>query len=92
MKRKTHSALQRLEHLVRQAGFSIRYEKGHFQSGWCRVKDRKIILINRFYPPEVRLQILLHIIDTLGLASNITDAEDRDFIQSMQRRQKTPST
>ena len=92
MKKKAHEALKQLEHIVRQAGYTIRYEKGHFQSGWCRVKDRNIILINRFYPPEVRLQILLNIIDTLGLTSKITTTSDRDFIRSLQRREKSSST
>ncbi len=92
MKKKAHATLKQLEHIVRQAGFAIRYEKGHFQSGWCRVKDRNIILINRFYPPEVRLHILLNIIDTLDLASQITDPQDLDFIQSLRRHQKSSST
>ena len=60
--------------LLREQGYSIRFEKGNFQFGYCLVKNRKIIIINRFFKSDARMNCLLELLPELeineGLFSN----------------------
>ena len=55
--------LSKLEDLLGEMEFTVRYEKGHFQSGYCIVEDRKIVVVNKFYDTEARINCLLEVID-----------------------------
>lgn len=57
----THN-LKKLQNLLEEQEYVIRYEKGNFQSGYCLVENKKIILINRFYDTEGRINCLLEIL------------------------------
>lgn len=67
--------LSRLESVVKDNGFSIRYERGSFISGHCIVNDKKIIIINKFFKPKARVETITQIIKMLGF-SDSTDAID----------------
>jgi hypothetical protein len=55
--------LSKLEQLIEELAFTVRYEKGHFQSGYCIVEDKKIVVINKFYDTEARINCLLEVLD-----------------------------
>lgn len=61
----TRHSLQKMEALFTELGYVIRYEKGSFNSGYCIVEDRKIVVINKFYDVEGRMTVLVDIL--LGL-------------------------
>lgn len=63
----TPNTLKKLEQLFEEARYRIRYEKGHFNSGFCVLEDRKIAVINRFLDTEGRINALLEIVSTLDL-------------------------
>ncbi|MFN8332533.1 MAG: hypothetical protein U0T81_15180 [Saprospiraceae bacterium] len=46
---------KKLEELAEQIGYKLRYEQGHFQAGYCRVESRKLIIINKFFDLEGRI-------------------------------------
>jgi len=54
-------AHKKLEDKFISLGYSIRYEKGNFHSGYCIVRDKKIIVINKFFSPPVRMECLINI-------------------------------
>ena len=58
----TKSNLQKLELLFKEQEYTIRYEKGNFQSGYCVVQARKIAVINKFFDTEARINCLLDIL------------------------------
>ena len=64
--RYTTKNLKRLEDLVLELGYVLRYEKGQFQSGYCWVKDKNIFVINKFFAPEMRWQILLELLGQIS--------------------------
>ena len=53
--------LTRLEELIGESDYILRYEKGNFKSGYCVLKDQKIIIINKFYTTEGKINALLDI-------------------------------
>lgn len=63
----TRHWLKKIEGLYETGGYSIRYEKGHFQSGHCIVEDRKVVVINRFFNVEARINTLLDLLTQVEL-------------------------
>jgi hypothetical protein len=55
-------SLKKLETLFEEIEYTIRYEKGNFNSGYAIVEDRNIIVINKFYDVEGRINVLLDIL------------------------------
>lgn len=58
----TRHSLKKLETLFEEIEYTIRYEKGNFNSGYAIVEDRNIIVINKFYDVEGRINVLLDIL------------------------------
>lgn len=67
----TKSNLAKLEHLFNEQEYTIRYEKGNFQSGYCIVKTKKVIVINKFFDTEARINCLLDILSTIIVMENL---------------------
>lgn len=61
----TKHQLQKIEDLLIEVGYQVRYEKGSFQSGYCLVEDRKIAVVNKFFETEGRINTLLDIVDKI---------------------------
>lgn len=63
----TTQFLAKLEDLISESDYILRYEKGNFKSGYCVLKDQKIIIVNKFYTTEGKINALLDIIKTVPL-------------------------
>ena len=61
----TKHNLKKVEALFEELGYTIRYEKGNFQSGYCIVENRKMAVINRFYDTEGRINCLIDILSSI---------------------------
>lgn len=59
-------ALAQLEAQLRDAGFELRYERGHFRAGYCVVHERKVVIVNKFFDAAARLDTLRNIAEGLG--------------------------
>jgi hypothetical protein len=53
--------LAKLEDLISESDYIMRYEKGNFKSGYCLLKDQKIMIINKFFTTEGKINALLDI-------------------------------
>jgi hypothetical protein len=63
----TTSFLTKLEDLIAESDYILRYEKGQFKSGYCLLKEQKIIIINKFYTTEGKINTLMEILRTVEL-------------------------
>lgn len=61
------TTLQKMETLFGEIGYTVRYEKGNFQSGYCIVEQRKIAIINKFYDTEARINTLIDILSRVQI-------------------------
>ena len=62
----TKHSLKKLETLLKELGYVVRYEKGNFTSGYCLVEQRKVAIVNRFYDTEGRINVLYDILAVHG--------------------------
>ncbi len=58
-------SLKKLEGLLEELDYTVRYEKGNFNSGYCIVENRKIAVINKFFDTEGRINCLLEILGNI---------------------------
>ena len=57
MKTSRHN-LQKLVDQLQTYDYTVRYEKGHFQSGFCILEDKKVVIINKFFDLRARIESL----------------------------------
>ena len=63
----TQSALDKLQNILLESDYTIRYERGTFQSGWCLLEQKKIVILNKFLDTEGRINTLLELIPQLKI-------------------------
>jgi hypothetical protein len=66
----TQHYLTRIEDLLAESDYTLRYEKGNFRSGYCILKDARIIVVNKFYTTEGKINTLLDILKQVKLDSS----------------------
>lgn len=59
------TALSKLEKVLEEAGYVTRYERGNFQSGYCILEERKVIVLNKFLSVEGRINTVMELIPQL---------------------------
>lgn len=59
--------LNKLEDLLSESDYVLRYERGNFNSGWCVLRDTKIIVVNKFFATDGKINCLLDIIKTVDI-------------------------
>ncbi|HAE12862.1 MAG: hypothetical protein H6548_01670 [Chitinophagales bacterium] len=78
----TPNNLKKLESLLGEAGYIIRYEKGRFVSGYCILENRKVIVVNKYFEVESRINSLLEIMGQLPLEEEQLSDAARDFLRN----------
>jgi hypothetical protein len=61
----TPNTLKKLEELYEEARYIIRYEKGNFNSGYCVLEDKRVVVINKFFNVEGRINALVEILSSI---------------------------
>jgi hypothetical protein len=73
----TQTTLDKLETIPEQAGYVLRYERGTFQSGYCILEDRKVVVLNKFLQTEGRINTLIDLIPQLDIDPEILTEESK---------------
>ena len=81
----TKHQLQKLEELLVELGYQVRYEKGSFQSGFCLVEDRKIAVVNKFFETEGRINTLLDIIDKIDVDTEGVSEKSQKVLKEIKK-------
>lgn len=80
----TPQNLQKIESILKSNEYLLRYEKGHFKSGYCIIKDKKVIVVNKFYNVEARINCLLDILQEIEIdVEQFGDEKLEKFYQSL---------
>jgi hypothetical protein len=67
----TQTTLDKLEAIPEQSGYVLRYERGTFQSGYCILEARKVVVLNKFLQIEGRINTLLDLIPQLEINTEV---------------------
>jgi len=73
----TQTTLDKLEAIVEEAGYVLRYERGTFQSGYCILEERKVVVLNKFLQLEGRINTMLDLIPQLDINTDLLTDESK---------------
>lgn len=59
--------VEKLERILVESDYFIRYERGNFQSGWCLLEMKRIVVLNKFLNEEARVNTLMELIPQLNI-------------------------
>lgn len=59
------ATLNRIEKILSESGYVVRYERGTFQSGYCILEEKKVVVLNKFLQVEGRINTLIDLIPSL---------------------------
>lgn len=80
--RYTNHFLHKLEDIFAESDYVLRYEKGNFKSGYCVLKNTKVIMVNSYYPLEGKINCLVEILRTLPMeTTGFSDKNAKLFTQ-----------
>ena len=71
---KKTAQLSLLETTIKEHGYTLRYEKGNFLGGECRLREESVVVVNKFLPLEGKIYTLALVISNLnppGLSPDI---------------------
>ena len=68
--RYTQTTLKKIEAIFDELDYTVRYEKGSFQSGYCLVEHRRVAVVNKFFDLEARINTLLDILSKMEYDPN----------------------
>lgn len=51
--------LKEIEQIFQQLSIEVKYRKGYFKGGLCKINGKPIVFVNRTHPVEKQIEILL---------------------------------
>ncbi len=85
----TQSLLNRMEGILEKSGFKVRYEKGNFKGGYCILEKEYVVVVNKFFSLEGKINTLVDAIEALPISTDLlTQEEQKLFYQLRQQKIK----
>jgi hypothetical protein len=84
--RYTQTTLKKIEDIFDELDYTVRYEKGNFQSGYCIVESRRVAVVNKFFDTEARINTLLDILNRLELDTSSLSEQSREQLEKWRKQ------
>ena len=79
-----NSTLDRLEKIIEESGYVVRYERGSFQSGYCILEEKKVVVLNKFLNTEGRINTLIDLIPSLNITYELLTVDSQKMYDELQ--------
>lgn len=87
MNKYTKPTLHKLEEIFRDLQYTIRYEKGTFNSGYCIVEHNNVVVINKFFDTDGRVNVMIEILNSIISDDSQLDEKSRAFYRNLIKNQ-----
>ena len=87
----TQSTLDKLEDILGESSYVVRYERGTFQSGWCLLEAKKIVVLNKFLDVEGRINTLTELIPQLNIDFDKLTHESQKLFEEIRKKAEVPA-
>jgi hypothetical protein len=81
--------LDKLEDILGESEYVVRYERGTFQSGWCLLEARRVVVLNKFLNTEGRINTLMEIIPQLNIQFDKLTHESQKLYEEVVKKSVT---
>lgn len=79
----TPTTLEKIEKIISEAGYILRYERGTFQSGFCILELKKVVVLNKFLQIEGRINTLIDLLGILILVPDHLSVESKKLYEEL---------
>ena len=83
----TQSNLDKLEDILGESGYTTRYERGTFQSGYCILEDKKVVVLNKFLNTEGRINTLIDLLPSIKLTYEFLTVDSQKMYDEVMGQQ-----
>lgn len=84
------TTLNKLEKVLEEADYIVRYERGSFQSGYCILEDKKVVVLNKFLNTEGRINTLIDLLPSIKLTYEMLTVDSQKIYDEV-KDQQVPS-
>lgn len=85
----TPKTLKKLEELFEEAGYVVRYERGNFNSGYCVLEHKRVVVINKFYNVQGRIGCLADILQEVEIDTEMMSDESLKLYNQIREQENT---
>jgi len=72
--------------MIEESGYIVRYERGSFQSGFCILEDKKVVVLNKFLQLEGRINTLIDLVPQLKIDADTLTPESLKWYNDIMTR------
>jgi hypothetical protein len=65
--RYNQATLNRIEKILDESSYILRYERGNFQSGYCILEQKRVVVLNKFLDIEGKINTLIELVPQLSV-------------------------
>ena len=87
----TQHNLDKVEKIIEESGYVIRYERGTFQSGYCILQEKKVVVLNKFFQVEGRINTLIDLMPQLEINFDSLTHESQKLYEEIIHSETTKS-
>ncbi|TDX00191.1 hypothetical protein [Dinghuibacter silviterrae] len=75
--RYNQATLNRIEKILDEASYILRYERGNFQSGYCILEQKRVVVLNKFLDVEGKINTLIELIPQLTITYELLTTDSQ---------------
>lgn len=81
---------KKLEDILGEGGYIVRYEKGSFNSGFCVLEKKRVVVINKFHAIDSKINSLVEILGIVDLDFDaMSESTKKLFYELTQKQEST---
>lgn len=79
----TKHFLNKIEDLYSETDYHLRYERGHFKSGYCVLRNQKIAIVNKYYSLEGKINSLIEMLKEIEVDPSRLSSRNRKLYEEL---------
>lgn len=84
----TQYNLDKIENLLLDLGYKVRYEKGNFKTGACVIQNTKMIIVNKFSNLEIKINSLILLLQEFEVSKEDLEEKQWGFYKSLIKKEE----
>jgi hypothetical protein len=82
---------KKIEDILHEGGYIVRYEKGNFNSGFCVLEKKRVVVINKFHPLDAKINSLVEILGIVELDMSGMSASSVKLFHELMQEHHSPT-
>ena len=85
------STVNKLEKILEEGEYVVRYERGNFQSGYCILEAKKVVVLNKFLSIEGRINTLIDLMPIIQINVDLLTYESQKLREEILKKAEIKS-